>query len=108
SSLGSLVLYALACLLYVSTPPAVFADPSNATLWIFIVLILAGAIAGNLRGIALLTLVTILIPEEERDRANGFVGTANGVAFLIASTLSGLIIGFLGVTWMLVVAIGLT
>ncbi len=40
------------------------------TLWVFIVLALFGAIAGNLRGIALSTLVTILIPEEERDKAN--------------------------------------
>jgi MFS transporter, DHA3 family, multidrug efflux protein len=108
SSLASLFLYTLACILYVSTPPSVFTDPSSVLLWVFIVLALAGAIAGNLRGIALLTLVTILIPEEKRDKANGLVGTANGVSFLIASTLSGLIIGFLGVTWMLVVAVGLT
>jgi DHA3 family multidrug efflux protein-like MFS transporter len=72
------------------------------------VLALFGAIAGNLRGIALSTLVTILIPEENRDRANGLVGTATGVAFLAASIFSGLAIGFLGVFWMLVFAIGLT
>ncbi|MGH2541236.1 MAG: MFS transporter [Ardenticatenaceae bacterium] len=108
SSLGSFCLYALAGAIFASTPPAVFADPSSVTLWVFIVLTLVGAIAGNLRGIALLTLVTILIPEENRDRANGLVGTANGVAFLAASIFSGLAIGFLGVGWMLVVAIGLT
>lgn len=58
--------------------------------------------------IALPTLVTILIPLEERDKANGLVGTVNGVAFLVASIFSGLAIGFLGVYWMLVFAIGLT
>jgi DHA3 family multidrug efflux protein-like MFS transporter len=75
---------------------------------VFIVLALAGAIAGNLRGIALSTLVTFLIPEEQRDRANGMVGTANGVAFLVASIMSGLVIGFLGMFWMLVSAIVLS
>lgn len=108
SSICSFLLYTLACIIFVSTPPAVFTDPSNATLWIFIVLALAGAIVGNVRGIALSTLVTILIPEESRDKANGLVGTTNGVSFLAASILSGLVIGFLGVFWMLVGAIVLT
>jgi DHA3 family multidrug efflux protein-like MFS transporter len=52
--------------------------------------------------------VTILVPEETRDKANGLVGTATGVAFLGASVFSGLVIGYLGVVWMLVIAIGLT
>ena len=107
SSICSLVLYALALAIFVSTPPAVFTDASSATLWFFIVLTLVGAVVGNVRAIALSTLVTILIPEEGRDKANGLVGTANGVAFLAASVLSGLVIGFLGVAWMLVSAIGL-
>ena len=67
-----------------------------------VALVLAGGVAGNLRGIALSTIVTILIAEEQRDRANGLVGTANGVAFLVASILSGMVIGFIGVAWMLV------
>jgi len=96
SSICSFFLYLLASIIFVSTPPAVFADPSSVTLWIFIVLALVGAIAGNLRGITLSTLVTILIPEEGRDKANGLVGTANGIAFLAASLFSGLVVGFLG------------
>lgn len=107
SSLCSFFLYALACIIFVSTPPATFTDSTSVTLWVFIVLALAGALAGNLRGIALSTLVTILIPEDKRDKANGLVGTANGISFLVASILSGLVIGFLGVFWMLVCAIGL-
>jgi DHA3 family multidrug efflux protein-like MFS transporter len=67
-----------------------------------------GVIVGNIRSIALPTLVTILIPEAERDKANGLVGTVNGVAFLLASICSGLLLGFLGIYWMLVVAIALT
>lgn len=108
SSICSLCLYGLAWLLYSATPSQVFADAASARLWIFIILALAGAIAGNIRSIALSTLVTIVIPEAHRDRANGLVGTANGVAFLVASLLSGLVIGFLGLWWMLVLAIGLT
>jgi DHA3 family multidrug efflux protein-like MFS transporter len=49
-----------------------------------------------------------LVPDGQRDRANGLAGSANGVAFLVASTLSGLVIGFLGVLWMLVGAIALS
>jgi len=108
SSLVSFVLYALAAGVFVSTPPAAFTDASHPRLWLFVVLSLFGAIAGNLRGIALSTLVTIMIPEEKRDRANGLVGTANGTSFLAASIFSGLAIGLLGVPWMLAIAIGLT
>lgn len=108
SSLCSLVLYLIAHLIFVSTPPSAFTDVSSLTLWGFIILTLVGAIAGNIRTIALPTLVTLLIPEAERDKANGLVGTANGVSFLVASIFSGLAIGFLGVYWMLIFAIGLT
>lgn len=105
SGVCSLVLYTLALAIYLSTPPASFSDASSVNLWIFIVLTLMGAIVGNVRAIALSTLVTIMVPEETRDKANGMVGTSNGVAFLAASVLSGLAIGFLGITWMLASAI---
>jgi MFS transporter, DHA3 family, multidrug efflux protein len=108
SSAVSFALYSLAFVIYISTPAATFTDPSSVVLWAFVILTLVGAIAGNLRGIALSTLVTILIPEESRDKANGMVGTINGVGFLLSSVFSGLVIGFLGVFWMLVIAIVLT
>jgi DHA3 family multidrug efflux protein-like MFS transporter len=108
SSLCSLGLFSLAWIIYASTSPEVFTDVSSVTLWVFVVLTLFGAIAGNLRGIALSTLVTILVPEDRRDKANGLVGSANGVAFLVASLFSGLAIGFLGISWMLILAIGAT
>lgn len=108
SSAGTLVCFVLAFALYASTPSERFTDASNPLLWVFVVLALAGAMTGNLRGIALSTLVTILVVEEERDRANGLVGSANGAAFLVASILSGLAIGFLGVYWTLVAAMVLT
>jgi DHA3 family multidrug efflux protein-like MFS transporter len=108
SSGGSLLLYALAGGIFVVSPAGALADASNPLLWLFIVLALLGAIAGNLRGIALSTLVTLLVPEERRDRANGLVGTANGVAFLAASIFSGLGVGFLGMAWVLALAVALT
>lgn len=107
SSFCSLILYILAYIIFVSTPSSVFTNPASVPLWGFITLALVGAIAGNIRTIALPTLVTILIPEAERDKANGLVGTANGVSFLVASIFSGMAIGFLGAYWMLVFAIGL-
>ncbi|CAA9304008.1 MAG: Multidrug and toxin extrusion (MATE) family efflux pump YdhE/NorM, homolog [uncultured Chloroflexi bacterium] len=108
SSAGTLALYTLALGAFVGAPQGTFADPSSVRLWLFVTLTLVGAIVGNARGIALATLVTVLVPEAGRDRANGLVGTANGVAFLVASILSGLAIGFLGIGGMLVGAIGLT
>lgn len=108
SSLLTLGLYALALFVYVSTPATAFVRLSSPQLWVFIVLALLGALAGNLRGIALATLVTLMVPDDRRDKANGLVGAANGVSFLIASTLSGLAIGFLGVPGMFICALALT
>ena len=108
SSVGSLIFFILATVIFVNTPQQVFTDVSNIYLWGFILLALFGAIAGNLRGIAISTLVTILVREDERDKANGLVGTATGVAFLGASIFSGLAVGFLGIAWVLVIAILLT
>jgi MFS transporter, DHA3 family, multidrug efflux protein len=105
ASATSLVLYALALAVYVASPPAAFTSASSVGLWVFVVLTLVGAIVGNVRAIALSTLVTIMVPAGRRDKANGLVGTANGVGFLVASVLSGLAIGFLGVSWMLTSAI---
>ena len=105
SSIVSLVLYAIAGLIFITTSSEELKDASSVRLWVFIVLALVGAIGGNLRGIAMSTLVTILIPEEERDKANGLVGTANGVAFLGASIFSGLAVGYLGMFWVLAIAI---
>lgn len=101
SSITTLILFTLAWITYIVNDPVQFATVSSPQLWIFIVLTLVGAIVGNLRGIAISTLVTILIPETERDKANGMVGTTNGVSFLVASVLSGLAIGFLGVSGMM-------
>lgn len=112
SSVGSLVCFALAALVYFIAPDGSLPALSSPSTWMFVVLVLVGAIAGNLRSIALSTTVTLLVPEERHDRANGLVGTANGVAFALTSVFSGLAIGFVGmgasVTITLVVAAAVT
>ena len=61
-----------------------------------------------MRGIALSTCVTLLVPEDRRDRANGMVGTVTGVSFAITSVFSGLVIGQLGMGWALYGSVALT
>jgi DHA3 family multidrug efflux protein-like MFS transporter len=81
---------------------------SSVHFWILVALVLAGSVVGNMRAIAMSTTVTLLVPEEHRDRANGLVGTVMGVSFAITSVLSGLVVGRLGMGWALVIAVSLT
>lgn len=69
---------------------------------------LAGAIAGNLRAVALSTTVTLVVPVDRHDRANGLVGTANGIAFALTSVFSGLAIGMLGMGACVIITVALT
>jgi MFS transporter, DHA3 family, multidrug efflux protein len=105
SSAGSLTAFALAGLVYAVAPPDSLHDFGHPAFWALVLLVLVGAIAGNLRGVALSTTVTLLVPEERRDRANGLVGTANGLAFAMSAVFSGLAIGFLGMGWTFVIAV---
>ncbi|RPD40580.1 MFS transporter [Chitinophaga barathri] len=108
SSILTLVLFVLAGIVYISSPAAAFKDPNSFQLWLFIVLCLFGVLAGNIRNIALPTIVTFMVEENSRDKANGLIGSANGTAFMLASIPSGFVISFMGVFWMLVFGIGLT
>ncbi|MBC3193292.1 MFS transporter [Pseudonocardia sp. C8] len=96
----------LGCLgTYLLVPAEEFRDPGSPVLWAFVVALMLGVITGNLRTIALPTLVTLLVPAPVRDRANGLVGTATGVSFLVTSVLSGLLVAFDGMRSVLVVAV---
>jgi DHA3 family multidrug efflux protein-like MFS transporter len=101
----SLLLYAAAFAVYQITPHDSFTDPASVGLWTLIVLLMVGVIAGNIRTIALPTMVTVLIAEDSRDRANGLVGTTSGVTFLVTSVISGLLVGAGGMFWVLVLAL---
>ena len=106
SALVSFGFYAVAFTLYQLTPERTFTDPASVTLWVFIVLSMLGVIAGNVRSIALMTLVTVLIPEDRRDKANGLVGTTLGISFLVTSVISGLLVAAGGMFYVLLLGMG--
>lgn len=108
SSVISAVAYTLAGVIFMFFGQDKLANLSSPLLWVFAGVILAGAVVENLRNIALSTTVTILVPKNERDKANGLIGSVTGVAFLVTSVLSGLSIGFLGLGGTLLIAISLT
>ncbi len=101
----SLLIYVIGLILYLLTPEVTWKNPSSTVLWIFIPLLLSGVLAGNIRSIALPTIVTLLFSAEERDKANGLVGTASGIAFLIVSAISGFLVGLAGMTLVLILGI---
>ncbi|MEU4603734.1 MFS transporter [Kribbella sp. NPDC023972] len=97
--------FAAAGLVYLLVPVT---DWTRPWFWVFAAFVLIGSLAGGLRSIALSTTVTLLIPEDRRDKANGMVGTVNGLAHLVTSILSGLSVGFLGMGGTVVIALVLT
>lgn len=108
SSVSTLAAFGGAAAIYAVAPPDAVRDLAHPVFWALAALVLGGAIAGNLRAVALSTTVTLLVPEARRDKANGLVGTANGLAFAITSVFSGLAVGFLGMGGCLVIAVVLT
>jgi len=104
----TLVMYAIAGIVYLLAPTDQISDLLSPAFWLFASIILIGSVVENMRNIALSTTVTILVPKEKHANANGLVGTVAGVGFLVTSVFSGLAIGFLGMGWALVIAIALT
>ncbi|HEU5122050.1 MAG TPA: MFS transporter [Candidatus Saccharimonadales bacterium] len=105
ANIASLIFYIASFLVYITASPETFKEPSSVTLWVLVSLVMLGVIAGNIRGITMPTLVTILIPEDRRDRANGLVGTVSGVSFLVTSVISGLLVAAGGMFYALLLAI---
>ncbi|MBP9779255.1 MFS transporter [Candidatus Gracilibacteria bacterium] len=101
SSVTSLLFYFLAFTILILSKQSDWTDMWNPWLWILTLVTILGVVAGNIRMIALSTLVTLLIPEGERDKANGKIGTINGLVFTVVSVFSGIIIGQLGMDWAL-------
>lgn len=108
SSAASLVLYGIAYGARTLLPEARMGDQADWPLWLFIVLVMSGVIAGNVRMIALPTLVTALIPGPERAKANGLVGMVNGVGFVVTSAVSGFLVAWGGMEATLLFALGFT
>jgi MFS transporter, DHA3 family, multidrug efflux protein len=105
SALASIAVYGVCLALYLMTPQEAFADVASWQLWVFIVLLMVGVIAGNPRMIALPTLVTLLVPEDRRDRANGLVGTVTGASMLVTSVISGVLVAAGGMLYVLLLAL---
>ncbi len=105
SSLASLAIYALALAAYAFFPDISAAKVSGLSLWLFILLTMIGVIAGNIRMIALPTLVTLLVPQDRRDKANGLVGMVTGIGFLTTSAISGFLVAWGGMVATLAFAI---
>jgi MFS transporter, DHA3 family, multidrug efflux protein len=108
SSAVSFLLYAASLAVLALVPDAGFSDISGVTLWSFVLLVMLGVIAGNIRNIALPTLVTVLVPEDRRDKANGLVGMVTGIGFLTTSAVSGFLVAWGGMIATLAFALILT
>ena len=108
SSVVTLVAFCIAGLLYLLFPERVLVDWTGPAFWLFAGIILVGGVVENMRNIALSTTVTLLVPKADHDKANGLVGTVQGLGFIVTSAFSGLAIGLLGRGWTLGIAIALT
>lgn len=108
SGILSLIIYTIGFFVYITAAPDEFKNPASVRLWILVPLLLIGVIAGNIRNIALPTIVTILVPEDRRDKANGLVGTAGGISFMIVSVISGFLVSMGGLLYALLLAIGMS
>lgn len=105
SSVVTLALFIVGLILYLIFPANSFTNITSPILWTFVLILLTGTTFGNIYNIAIPTLVTVLVPEDKHDKANGLVGTVMGVAFSLTSVASGLVLGFGGMLWVLIAAI---
>lgn len=95
----SFFLYLCAAAVFFTHPIDVFTRSGSLILWVLIIIIMLAVVVGNIRMIAMSTMMTLLFDDEHRDKANGMFGIANGIAFWIVSVFSGLTIGQLGMGW---------
>ena len=108
SSLGTFLFFTLALVAFSFSDPSSFKTIASIPLWLVVTLLLFGAIAGNIRMIALPTAVAFLVPEDRRDRANGMSGMVFGLSFAVSNVAAGLGLGFLGFFWTLAIALTFT
>jgi DHA3 family multidrug efflux protein-like MFS transporter len=104
SSVATLVLFLAGFAIFRTAPEGAFASVGSARLWVLVVILLAGTLAGTIYHIAIPTLVASIVPEDRRDRANGMFGTTIGIAFGLTSVASGVSLAFGGMTFVLLAA----
>lgn len=108
ASLVTAVTYVLAGIIFWAVPHDHITTIGSLWFWVFTTLILLGSVVESIRNIALSTCVTIMVDEKKRPQANGLVGMVQGLAFMVTSIFSGLAVGYLGMGWTIVIAIGFT
>jgi len=108
SSLATLLAFAAGLAVLHFAPAGAFTSVASPWLWLFVGILACGTIAGSIYNIAIPTLVGLTVPEERRDRANGMFGTVIGIAFAITSVASGVALAYLGMKWVLGIAIAMT
>lgn len=108
SSAISFLLYGVSLTVLMAAPDGAMEEVAGVWLWAFIGTVMLGVIAGNVRSIALPTLVTLLVPEDRRDKANGLVGMVSGIGFLTTSAVSGFLVAWGGMLYTLLFALVVT
>ncbi len=97
--------FAIGCLIFFTIPQETLLDLGGPWFWVFTLVLLAGCVVELLRGLALSTTVTLLVPVERHANANGLVGTVQGLSFVVTSVLSGISIGFFGMGITMLIAL---
>ena len=108
SSVATLLAFSIGFAVLHFVPAEAFKSVSSPWLWILVAILVCGTVAGTVYNIAVPTLIGLTVPEERRDRANGMFGTVIGIAFGITSVASGVALAYLGMKWVVAIAIGFT
>jgi DHA3 family multidrug efflux protein-like MFS transporter len=108
SSVLTLFFFVASGAIYLAAPPGVFESAGSLWLWTFVTAVLLGVIMSNIRTIALPTIVTILVPEGARDRANGVSGMIVGLSSSGAGVASGLGLAWFGIFPIVVASAAIT
>jgi DHA3 family multidrug efflux protein-like MFS transporter len=104
----SIAAFAVGCAMFFTVPAEMLLDLAGPWFWVFTLVLLAGCVVELLRGLALSTTVTLLVPVERHANANGLVGTVQGLSFIVTSVFSGISIGMLGMGATMLIALVLT
>src|SRR6188472_607409 len=90
SGVVSAACFAVATAVFVAVDASTLLRLASPWFWVLVFVTLLGSVAGSMRGVALSTCVTLLVAEDQRDKANGMVGSVTGISFAITSVFSGL------------------
>lgn len=105
SSIVTLLFFSGGLVMLKSLPTNGFSDVASPTLWLLVLVLLFGVIAGNIYQIAIPTLVALVVPDKMRDRANGMFGTVMGISFAITSVASGFVLAYGGILTVLTASV---